>query len=452
MDQTLRRQSCHGPLLSRSSAVRGWLGVLVIGISMLLSNCGGVLLVGAGVGAGAFSYIAGNVIRVYEADYQQSIEASTMVMEQFVFKGREETEDGVKTVIEGYFDYDTPVTIEVVSVDSGSTQIGVRTGYFGNDNLEISEQLHTDISGELGRSAASTPEATPQKEKPSEPVILKATAHKKKVQPADDDLRFSRTLYDDLPPPPKGGSSATAGATNNLSVDFDPKTQTSPQTESEQEITALFQTEATEIKDSTGSPTAEMRAVPVGTVSTSTINEPEDTFSIDFGQETQTPSLSDSKQESTEELRSRIEEKDVDAGTPMSQPVAVPQERDMDEREKRQGLPIPESTDRTFLYHPESERTIHSGSYRVLDEVVAYLDNRPTTRVDIRAYINSSSKEGRDLTLTQKRVFEIRNYLILNGISEERISAQGLGENDFPEIDSPDPQPSQKHPVEMIVK
>ena len=165
MDQTSKRQSSHGPLLSSSTAMKGWLGALIIGIGMLISNCGGVILVGAGVGAGAFSYFAGNVIRVYEAEYQQSIEASTRVMEQFVFKGKEETEDGVKTVIEGYFDYDTPVTIEVVSVDSGSTQIGVRAGYFGNDNLEISEQLHTDISGELGKLAASTPQVQPQEEK-----------------------------------------------------------------------------------------------------------------------------------------------------------------------------------------------------------------------------------------------------------------------------------------------
>jgi outer membrane protein OmpA-like peptidoglycan-associated protein len=390
MDQTSRRQSRHGPLLSSSTALRGWLGALIIGISMLISNCGGVILVGAGVGAGAFSYFAGNVIRVYEAGYQQSIEASTRVMEQFVFKGKEETEDGVKTVIEGYFDYDTPVTIEVVSVDSGSTQIGVRTGYFGNDNLEISEQLHTDISGELGKLAASTPQVQPQEEKVSEPVILKATSHKKKVQPAGDRVRISRTLYDDLPPPPKSGSSSTAGATNMPSIDLGPETHNKAQTENEQEA--------------------------------------------------------------TEQLQARIEETELDVGSPMSQPVAAPRDSDMDESDKRQGPFISESTDKTFMYHPESERTIHSGSYRVLDEVVAYLDNKPSTRVDIRAYINSSSNEDRDIALTQKRVFEIRNYLILNGISEERISAQGLGESDFPEINSQDRQQAQNHPVEMIVK
>jgi outer membrane protein OmpA-like peptidoglycan-associated protein len=120
--------------------------------------------------------------------------------------------------------------------------------------------------------------------------------------------------------------------------------------------------------------------------------------------------------------------------------------------QERLALRIPEKKDNIFIYHPESERTIHLGSYGALDEVIAYLDRNPSKRVDIRAYTNSSGDKQRNLALTQKRVFEIRNYLILNGISAERISARGLGENNFPEINQTDRQDSQKLPVEMVIR
>lgn len=83
---------------------------------------------GAGVGAGAFSYIAGNLSRVYEADYQNSVQASLNVVEQLNLKRKEESTEELKTIIEGYIYHDTPVTIQVVYVDAASTQISVRTG------------------------------------------------------------------------------------------------------------------------------------------------------------------------------------------------------------------------------------------------------------------------------------------------------------------------------------
>ena len=460
MNQTLRPVSIYGrigalhdvPLLSDSSAAKGWLGSLIILIGMMLSGCGGVILVGAGVGAGAFSYFAGNVIRVYEADYQQSIEAGSKVMERLVFKGKEESEEGVRTVIEGYFDSDTPVTIEVVFVDPGSTQIGVRTGYIGNDNLEISEQLHADIAGELGKIVSSTLQGNSEKEKISEPLTLKATAYKKKVQPADDQLRVSRSLYDDLPPPPKSNSAAAAGEQNMLPVDFGQQTQSPSPSKNELDITEQFQTEPIENEVATEPPISEMSPVPEDSVWSETAGEPEDSFSNNDGPETQPPFGSDNEQENAEQLQARVTEMEAEVESPLSESVPVPQDSALQGREDMQVLLIPESSDKIFTYHPESERTIHSGSYDVLDEVIAYLNENPTMRVDIRAYINSSSNRERELKLTQKRVYEIRNYLILNGVSEQRIMAQGLGEGNFLEINRPEREGSQKQVVKMIVR
>ena len=162
------------------------LGISVL-VSVLLSGCAPLFLVGAGVGAGAYTYLKGNLSRVYEADYQQSIKASVNVMEQLNFKRKEETTEEIKTIIEGQIHYDTPVTIEVAYAGERWTKISVRTGYIGIDNLEISEKVHDDIAEQL--AALNKP-------------TLKARFTKKKDVPPESTSTIARTQYDTLPPPP----------------------------------------------------------------------------------------------------------------------------------------------------------------------------------------------------------------------------------------------------------
>ena len=343
------------------------------------------MLVGAGVGVGAFSYVAGSLARVYEAEYQPSVRASTNVMKQLDFKRKEESPDGLKTIIEGYLDRDTPVTIEVVYVDPGWTQIGVRTGYVGSNSLEISKQVHTDIAKELKRL------------KP--PRTLRATSHKKKVKPKASEPSVSQALNDSPPPPQKH-------------------------------------------------------------ITTSTADTIEDTQSSIDRQENQALTHTENRQDKTEQYTSIAYNNVPDVLPPSSETVSVPMEgatedtQEMRERQEKQALPHTESKSKykTFIYDPESELTIHSGSYGALDDVLSYLDENPSASVDIRAYINATGNIAKNLNLSRKRVFEIRNYLILNGISEERITAQELGENNFLESNHSEQLGSLKHPVEMTIR
>lgn len=193
------------------------IGISVL-VSVLLSGCAPIFLVGAGVGAGAFTYIKGNLSRVYEADYQQSIKASVNVMEQLNFKRKEETTEQIKTIIEGYLRYDTPVTIEVVYAGERWTKISVRTGYIGVDNLEISEKVHDDIAKQL--AALNKP-------------TLKARLNKEKDTPPESRETAAWTQYDALPPPP---------ATDAPSASSTAEQSRSPG--KEQETSALFSTKS----------------------------------------------------------------------------------------------------------------------------------------------------------------------------------------------------------------
>ena len=298
-----------------------------IGLSMALSGCAGVFLVGAGVGAGAFSYISGNLTRVYEADYQDSINASINVMKQLNFKRKEESGDRIKTIIEGSRDYDTPITIEVVYVDEGWTQIGVRTGYLGIDNLEISEQIHGDIADQLRTGTQRT---------------LRATTQKQKATPSESGQKTSQTQYDALPPPPPSASMSTTSLAGN-----------SEALEGRQEKLALF--------------------------------------------------------------------------------------------------PI-KSKNKTFIYYPKSSLAIPPGAYGALDDIVSYLGKNPSAKVDIRGYTDSSGNSSRNLALSKERAFQIRDYLIKEGIAEQRISAQGLGATNFLESNRTERLRTMNRRVEIIIK
>ncbi len=349
---------------------------IIIGMSMLLSGCAGVFLVGAGVGAGAFSYIAGNLTRVYEADYHQSIKASIKVVEQLNFKQKEETVDELKTIIEGHLNYDTPVTIEVVYVKDGLTQIGVRTGYIGVDNLEMSKQVHADIAEELKRF---------------KPPRISATS-RKKIKLLESKPRTSQTLYDDLPPPPM------------------------PETVSVQSAR-------------------------------------EDAQEIIDGQEKQALTTADKKQEIPAEDTAKASESEGDVPPPISETVsaqsAIDTPRIMAGRQDTQTLYPNENISKTFRYYPKSALSIHSGSYGTLDEVISYLGENPSASVDIRAYTDSSGSKARNLALSQKRVFELRNYLILHDIPEETISTDAQGATNFLESNRADGLESPYHRVEI---
>ena len=90
-------------------------------------------------------------------------------------------------------------------------------------------------------------------------------------------------------------------------------------------------------------------------------------------------------------------------------------------------------------------------SYGTLVEVISHLENHPSARVDIRAYSASSDKGDKTLDLSRKRVFEIRNYLILIGISEERITGQILEAENNPRDNPADRLSSLNQRVELSI-
>lgn len=107
---------------------------------------------------------------------------------------------------------------------------------------------------------------------------------------------------------------------------------------------------------------------------------------------------------------------------------------------------------KTFYYYPKSPLTIHSGAYGALNDAISYLDSNPSARVEIRAYEEFSENNVRNLALTKKRLFDIRNYMILHDISENNITAKLMEETSFLEHNQTDKPLSIKNLVEITIR
>ena len=138
------------------------------------TGCAAVFL--AGAGAGAYSYIAGNLSRVYETDYRRAVRVSAGVIDQLKFTLNRKTGDALKTVLEGKRADDTPVVITVEWVDDGFTRIGVRTGVMGLTSMETSEQIHNKIAKNLRVKRSE--------KKPAKAAVIKTGS--KKVKPGKE--------------------------------------------------------------------------------------------------------------------------------------------------------------------------------------------------------------------------------------------------------------------------
>lgn len=74
---------------------------------------------------------------------------------------------------------------------------------------------------------------------------------------------------------------------------------------------------------------------------------------------------------------------------------------------------------------------LKAGSLQEIYPVVEYLKEHPETIVKIQGYTDSRGSEDYNIQLSQMRAESVRDFLISNGITPERITAQGLGK-DYP--------------------
>jgi len=120
----------------------------VLLISWMLTGCIAVL-VGAGVGAGTYTYVKGELKRSYQAPFDKTLQVCIDVLNGLNQPILEKVTDGEKTTIRSERKDGTPQTIEVSIISLDWTQVSVRTGVVGYWKKDISEQFHEFIAERL---------------------------------------------------------------------------------------------------------------------------------------------------------------------------------------------------------------------------------------------------------------------------------------------------------------
>ena len=121
--------------------------VLLLSI-WLLAGCAAVII-GAGVGAGTYSYIKGDLQRSYQVKFDKALNVCISILEDLDQPIIEKTTDGEKTTITTKRKDGSPQTIKIAIESIERTQVSVRTGVVGYWKRDVSQQFHDFIAERL---------------------------------------------------------------------------------------------------------------------------------------------------------------------------------------------------------------------------------------------------------------------------------------------------------------
>lgn len=79
------------------------------------------------------------------------------------------------------------------------------------------------------------------------------------------------------------------------------------------------------------------------------------------------------------------------------------------------------------IFFETGKATIKKASYKQLDVVVKVMKDNPSYYADIEGHTDNVGGDQLNMDLSQKRADAVKNYFVKQGISEDRLTAQGFG-------------------------
>jgi outer membrane protein OmpA-like peptidoglycan-associated protein len=97
--------------------------------------------------------------------------------------------------------------------------------------------------------------------------------------------------------------------------------------------------------------------------------------------------------------------------------------------EKPLSLPFPD--DHLVVYFKHNSFEISDASLGILNRLAKHIINKQETKILITGYTDSTGPKSYNDTISMRRAETVKNYLINKGIKLSRITAMGLGAQDF---------------------
>jgi outer membrane protein OmpA-like peptidoglycan-associated protein/outer membrane protein assembly factor BamB len=103
----------------------------------------------------------------------------------------------------------------------------------------------------------------------------------------------------------------------------------------------------------------------------------------------------------------------------------------------------------TFEYN---QAYLTRGSLNVLDSVVQTMKRSPAMKLDIAGYTDSSGDAAYNQKLSERRADAVKEYMIKNGISPERLTSKGFGASKFVAPNDSDANMAKNRRTEFIFR
>jgi hypothetical protein len=103
------------------------------------------IVVGAGAGAGVYTWVKGELIRSYANDFAHTEKATIKGLEYLKISIDEKTQTGSETTINARQSNGSPVTVRIRTVRYDMTEVAVRSGYVGYWDRKNAELIHATI-------------------------------------------------------------------------------------------------------------------------------------------------------------------------------------------------------------------------------------------------------------------------------------------------------------------
>lgn len=117
-----------------------------------------------------------------------------------------------------------------------------------------------------------------------------------------------------------------------------------------------------------------------------------------------------------------------DTSTSLKQPLAV--EKSIEEKvdDINVGDDLNDILDLSMIYFDFDKSYIRPDAEIELQKVLLFMNTYPTSEVDIRSHTDSRAPDAYNIKLSDRRAKSTRAYLIMKGISPNRLTAAGYGE------------------------